>query len=200
MQNKYQSPNWFFEIDRIERYAFYESVFSPEECDTIIRLGKKLKPEKAEFLDSKNKPIKSKKVRDSNVSWIVPNPDTHWIFERVTAYVLDLNAKFFGFELTGMYEGLQFTNYKAPGGHYDYHIDKIFGGQIRKLSFSIQLNDPKDYEGGELSILESDKPEKLKKDRGLLIAFPSYSVHRVNPVTKGERNSLVGWISGPNFK
>mgnify|MGYP003677217951 FL=1 len=71
---------------------------------------------------------------------------------------------------------------------------------VRKLSLSIQLTDPKEYEGGELYIYEGDKGEKMKQGQGDLILFPSYMLHEVKPVTKGERNSLVCWVTGKQFK
>jgi PKHD-type hydroxylase len=71
---------------------------------------------------------------------------------------------------------------------------------IRKLSLSIQLTDPKEYEGGELILYEDDKGTEMKKEQGTLVLFPSYILHEVKPVTKGERNSLVAWVTGKQFK
>ena len=73
-------------------------------------------------------------------------------------------------------------------------------GNVRKLSFSVQLNDPKDYKGGELNLYTSEKPETMKKEQGTLILFPSFILHEVTPVTKGERNALVSWVTGKQFK
>ncbi len=107
----------------------------------------------------------------------------------------------FNFDIFGLYEGFQFTNYKAPSGKYNRHVDKGFGFPIRKLSISIQLTDPKEYEGGELYIDNGvESYVMMKKDQGALIAFPSYTLHEVMPVTKGERNSLVTWVTGKPFK
>ena len=71
---------------------------------------------------------------------------------------------------------------------------------IRQLSISIQLTDENNYEGGNLELLQSDKADKMEKTQGKLIMFPSFVQHRVTPVTKGERNSLVIWVTGNNFK
>ena len=105
----------------------------------------------------------------------------------------------YGFELTGFYEGAQVARY-APGGHYDWHVD--VGEQLqsaRKLSLSIQLSDGSEYEGGDFRFLgPTDAP--APRARGSLIAFPSFVTHRVEPVTQGERLSLVSWISGPPFR
>ena len=111
-----------------------------------------------------------------------------------------MNKRFFGFDLYGFTEGLQFTNYQAPTGRYDSHVDRAFDTSIRKLSITIQLSNPKDYEGGNLELINSNKPTICEKEQGKLYAFPSFVLHRVTPIIKGERNSLVGWITGKNFK
>ena len=71
---------------------------------------------------------------------------------------------------------------------------------VRKLSISIQLTNPEDYEGGELYLYNDDKGNLMDKTQGTLIIFPSYVLHEVMPVTKGERNSLVTWVTGKQFK
>jgi PKHD-type hydroxylase len=71
---------------------------------------------------------------------------------------------------------------------------------VRKLSISIQLTDPNEYEGGELYLYDDDKGTVMDKTQGTLILFPSYVLHEVVPVTKGTRNSLVTWVTGKQFK
>ena len=98
-------------------------------------------------------------------------------------------------------ENIQFTEYdSAYDGYYDWHIDT--GGKElssnRKLSMSVQLSDPSEYEGGELQVVK--ETNVLKKNRGSAFIFPSYLLHRVTPVTKGTRYSLVCWISGHPFR
>jgi PKHD-type hydroxylase len=105
----------------------------------------------------------------------------------------------FQFDLTGFAEGIQFTQYKAPSGHYVKHVDCI-PGATRKLSLSLQLTDPKDYEGGDVVFHYKNNPDVAPKSKGTVIIFPSYVLHEVTPVTRGERYSLVAWITGPQFK
>ena len=76
----------------------------------------------------------------------------------------------------------------------------MLDGVIRKLSLTIQLTDPSKYEGGDLEIFQSHEPLKMGKEQGMAILFPSYVLHGVIPVTKGERCSLVGWFTGDPFK
>jgi PKHD-type hydroxylase len=73
-------------------------------------------------------------------------------------------------------------------------------GSLRKISVVIQLSDPTEYEGGELQVMNGEEPYRVcNKEKGSLIMFPSFLLHRVTPVTKGCRRSLVLWISGPPF-
>ena len=105
------------------------------------------------------------------------------------------------------FEPFQYTIYEE-GDHYDWHIDSHTkpypNGFIRKISFTLCLNE--DYEGGEFEIASLNPKgvnQNIKfKDKfttGTLISFPSFSWHKVHPVTKGTRKVLVGWIVGPPF-
>lgn len=123
-----------------------------------------------------------------------------WVYRKVTDIVLNLNSRFFQFDLFGINEAFQFTNYIAPAGKYGKHIDRSINIPVRKLSISIQLSNPEEYEGGELKIFDRDEGIVMSKEQGTLIMFPSYTLHEVTPVTKGERNSLVTWVTGKQFK
>ena len=123
-----------------------------------------------------------------------------WVFRRITDIVLNLNERFFMFDIFSINEGLQFTNYIAPSGKYGKHVDRSMDMPVRKLSISIQLTDPKEYNGGELYLYNDDKGTVMDKTQGTLIMFPSYVLHEVMPITKGERNSLVTWVTGKQFK
>jgi len=190
-------PNscWSLQTDPVERWAFSKNLFTPQECDTIIAECKKYKMQLGTTLGDN-----SDLYRKSNVVFVTPTPELFWVYQRLTSSVIDLNSKFFNFDLSGFNEGLQFTEYVAPDGKYDYHVDKTHKNVIRKLSIVVQLSDPEEYEGGEFQYLDSAEPEVLLKDRGCLLAFPSWAMHRVTPITKGTRYSLVGWITGKPFK
>jgi PKHD-type hydroxylase len=97
---------------------------------------------------------------------------------------------------------MQYTIYEGNDlGHYDWHLD---AGNTsippRKLSFILQLSDPDSYEGGDLQIMNSTEPTTVKKEKGFAVVFPSYTLHRVTPVTKGIRKTLVIWVTGPTFR
>jgi PKHD-type hydroxylase len=192
---KFNNSSWNFKIDEINSYAFWDKAFSKEECNIIINIGKDKGLIKGITIGKE-----VKYLRESKISWLYPNDNMDWVFRRCTDIITNLNDRFFKFELHGFNEGFQFTNYQAPGGKYGRHVDRSFNGVIRKISISIQLTDPSEYEGGELYLYENDKGTLMSKEQGTLIMFPSYTLHEVMPVTKGERNSLVSWITGPAFK
>ena len=190
---KINNASWNFYLDQVNTYAYWEKVFTPEECEKIIKIAKNKGLIKGTTKNNSD-------VRESQISWLYSSDNLDWVFKRITDVVLNLNDRFFQFELHGLNEGLQFTNYKAPSDKYEKHIDRALNTVIRKLSLSIQLTDPKEYEGGELFLYEDEKGTEMKKEQGTLVLFPSYILHEVKPVTKGERNSLVTWVTGKQFK
>ena len=116
-----------------------------------------------------------------------------------------MNEQFYNFNLNG-FEKFQFTEYLSKdSGYYDWHIDCFLGKPdpsmqaMRKLSVSIILND--DFEGGEFEFNEGDSSDAIKVDvkKGTALLFPSFIGHRVKPVTRGNRYSLVVWVYGPKF-
>ena len=193
---KFENSSWNFELDQVNFYAFWNNAFSKEECQTIINIAKdKGLVQGKTFNDNK-----IKDVRDSKISWLYSDDNMEWVFRRVTDITLNLNERFFKFDLFGLNEGFQFTNYEAPSGKYGKHVDRAINIPVRKLSISIQLTNPDEYEGGELYLYDDDKGTVMDKTQGTLILFPSYVLHEVMPVTKGERNSLVTWVTGKQFK
>jgi PKHD-type hydroxylase len=189
----FENSSWNFELDQVNLYAFWNNAFSKEECQTIINIAKN-----KGLIKGKTK--EESDVRDSKISWLYPVDDMDWVFRRVTDITLNLNERFFKFDLFGINEGFQFTNYEAPSGKYGKHVDRGMNMSVRKLSISIQLTNPEEYEGGELYLYDDDKGTLMDKTQGTLIIFPSYVLHEVMPVTKGERNSLVTWVTGKQFK
>jgi PKHD-type hydroxylase len=192
---KFENSSWNFELDKVNLYAFWNNAFSKEECQTIINIAKNKGLVKGTTKGESD-------VRDSKISWLYPLDKMDWVFRRVTDITLNLNERFFKFDLFGLNEGFQFTNYEAPSGKYGKHVDRATNSIVRKLSISVQLTNPEEYEGGELKLYDGDDNEAniMEKAQGTLIIFPSYVLHEVMSVTKGERNSLVTWVTGKQFK
>ena len=148
----------------------------------------------------------SKNTRKSKIAWISDAYLREQLFYSVDLY----NKQNWNYDLDGC-DGIQYGTY-SDGGFYDWHVDEeaeiepINGKYlVRKLSMTIWLNDPDEYEGGEFDIeIKNPKSEvryeTLKLSKGSIIIFPSDKWHRVRPVTSGERKSLVTWFRGPPFR
>ncbi len=136
--------------------------------------------------------------RASAIAWLEPQPEARWLYHRLGMIFAEANRAY-RFELMGFVEALQYTVYD-PGGKFDWHID--LGPDMtsaRKLSVSVQLSPADEYEGGELEFLNARRGSEAL-GLGTAIFFPSYMVHRVTPLTRGRRCSLVAWAYGPRFR
>jgi PKHD-type hydroxylase len=169
-----------------------QGALSPEECDRVIALGETAHSEGGGVEDGPSE------YRVSRIAWLAPDPATEWLFHRLAALFSEAN-RHYGLELVGFVDALQYTVYGADQ-HFDWHLDLGPGStSARKLSMSIQLSDPDEYHGGALEFISlSPHPEAIR--RGTAIIFPSFLAHRVTPVTRGVRRSLVAWAYGPTFR
>ena len=188
---------WPFESDHVQRWAYWDNLFTKDECASIIALGNKQVLATA-GVDAEDKTMLD--VRDSKIAWVYPSEESQWVFQRVTSMIKSVNNDFFQFDLYGLVEGLQFTRYDAPSGRYVRHTDNLTHGFTRKLSVTIQLSADEDYDGGGLLLHYAKDPVKAPTDQGKAIVFPSFMLHEVEPVTKGTRYSLVCWVTGKPFK
>ena len=199
-------------------YWYFRSAVTPEQCNKIIDLGIKtkfdlgtvggikIKNYKKISKEEKNQLIK---IRKSNVAWL----EDKWLYDLITPYITTANKNANWNFQVDWFENIQFTIYKKSQ-FYDWHQDcwdkpyempnPNYNGKIRKISATIQLSDPKDYKGGELQfdfrnqINKSSniiKPKELLP-QGTIVVFPSHIYHKVTPVTKGTRYSLVLWSLG----
>jgi len=206
-------------------YYYWSNVIPHRICDMIIQYGKAIKKDVAitgglgRDRNLKTQPLTKKelkdlkKKRDSNICWF----NDRWVYREIQPYIHMANQKAgwnFQWDWT---ESCQFTIYQK-GQYYDWHCDSWdkpypeegpTKGKIRKLSVTVSLTDPKEYTGGELEFdFRQNDPDKKRKTqiakeiapKGSIIVFPSFVWHRVKPVTKGVRYSLVNWNLGWPFK
>jgi PKHD-type hydroxylase len=141
--------------------------------------------------------------RRSKIMFFRDNQAVPEIYNPVVNAVLAINNMHYKYNLSYI-EPLQYSVYESNDrGFYDIHCDTVYArssnGFMRKLSFSILLNDPEDFEGGELLFHTTTNPFKVELKKNDMILFPSYVPHSVSPVTSGVRKTLVGWVCGPNF-
>ncbi len=182
----------------ITNYYYYKNGLS---VDLIERI-RALVP-REEMYDGNVSGEIDKTYRSSRIYWIRKSEKTLWLYEKLMWFVKDANEKMWKFNLTNLFEDIQFTEYDADfEGHYDWHMD-MGGGEktsTRKLSMTIQLSDPDDYDGGELQFLINRNVSEPERDQGTVVLFPSFLLHRVKRVSRGRRQSLVLWIHGPPFQ
>ena len=189
-------------------FWYFQSAIPPRICDLIVKYGKSEKEREIMAItggfgrdrDLKKQPLNKdeiknlQKKRDSNIVWM----NDKWIYKEIQPYVRIAN--------------------KSAGWNYDWHCDSWdkpymedgpINGKIRKLSVTVTLTDPKEYKGGELEFdFRNQDPDKKPNIRtcteilpkGSLVVFPSFVWHRVKPVTKGVRHSLVIWNCGYPYK
>ena len=188
------------ELDSISRRAEYAG-YTDAEIEKIKELCETLTKGKG-MVGGATETEDISAVRTSTVSWLARTPESEWIYDRLAFIARKLNADFYGFDLFGFVEDMQYTVYEGDvSGHYTWHLD-ISGCSTapRKFSLVLQLSDPSEYEGGHLQVQTEPEPATVTKQKGLVTAFPSWTLHRVTPVTSGVRRTLVVWVAGPQFR
>ena len=188
-------------------YYYFTRAIDRKTCNKILKVGGK---EEEAVVGHGGQATKiDKKVRISKVAWT----SDQWVYDLIWPYMLEANdLAGWRYDITGA-EGTQIGKYEE-GGFYGFHMDgksdnfsvyntpenKFKHGNVRKLSLSLLLND--DYEGGDFQFAKANEevhtPDFNKL--GSIIVFPSFMMHRVEPVTKGTRYSLVSWFLGPPFR
>ena len=182
-------------------WEVWTGALTSDECDAIVSRAQGYVENDATigFSDSTRSDLH---YRTSVIRWLDAHREGD-IVSRVMTFVLSSNRTNFGVDIVAPYE-IQFTEYHATNqGHYDWHqgvwleSDKPFA---RKLSVVVQLSDPAEYEGGAFEFFGLQSPGPTFAPRGSLLIFPSFLQHRVLPVTKGTRRSLVTWVEGPRWR
>jgi PKHD-type hydroxylase len=142
-------------------------------------------------------------LRRAGLVWLDDLPGQGHVMEALVRAVAAANRTAFGFDLTDFRESAQIARYGAEDqGHFDWHADVGQGPAAarRKLTVVVQLSAPDGYGGGALEVRPSTAVLTAPRDRGTMAVFPSPMLHRVTPVTAGERFSLTLWAHGPAFR
>lgn len=195
-----------------ESVVVWEGIFTEEECDNINaigELGEFMKGRVGEYRPASDENdeedgMENASIRDTDITWIEPDQDTYWIFDRLAELIAKVNYDKFQLDLT-RFDGFQYSVYNEAG-HYNWHVDTQEmpreDGSFRKLSLSLMLSDPDEYEGGELALADGGtlaSPKLLKLKKGTVVFFYSFIPHTVLPVKSGKRVSLVTWALGPKL-
>jgi len=179
-----------------------QPMFTPLQCKMIIEAGREEPRNDAQV--GSDKGIKGgvidTKTRTSHISWI-PFKKMPEMYKDIEKTMKTTNGNHFGFDGMQITEFAQYTEY-PEGGFYDWHVDNDVNCQneppVRKISMTCLLSPQNEFEGGDLELIKEGQSVKLQQ--GQAVFFASFIRHRVAPVTKGVRRSLVMWFGGTPFK
>ena len=177
-------------------------MFTPLQCKMVIEAGREEPRNDAQVGSGEG--IKGgvidTKTRTSHISWI-PFSKMPEMYKQIEKTMLQTNGNHFGFDGMRLTELAQYTEY-PEGGFYDWHVDNDVNCEneppVRKISMTCLLSPENEFEGGDLELIKPGQAVKLKQ--GQAAFFASFIRHRVAPVTKGVRRSLVMWFGGTPFK
>jgi len=179
-----------------------QPMFTPLQCKMVIEAGREEPRNNAEVGSSEGIKggVLDTKTRTSHISWI-PFKKMPEMYKDIEKIMRSTNGNHFGFEGMQITEQAQYTEY-PEGGFYDWHTDNDVNCQkeppVRKISMTCLLSPENEFEGGDLELVKEGQSVKLKQ--GQAVFFASFIRHRVAPVTKGVRRSLVMWFGGTPFK
>ena len=179
----------------------FPNVFSPDECRWLINLPLPVANAAIEVRHADDlQRVESDKLdygyRRTKIKSIPPEPGNAWIFQRLARLIGQVNKEAFHFQLNDVLT-VDVLEY-SPDGFFDWHVDLGAGFfSTRKLSVIGFLTPPDQYEGGDLCFMDGGPP--LRLPQGTTAIFPSYLLHKVEPVTRGSRFTLVAWAHGPSF-
>jgi len=181
-------------IDQTAHYVV-DDAFTAEELGWINNLQALYPFQHATVIGNNNG------IRESEIKWMHSDDKSFWVYEKLSQYIQQANNALWKFNLQSIVDSIQYTVYYEGGGHYDWHVD-IGPGLInhRKISLTIQLSDSNEYEGGDLEIWTGGDFKTIERKQGCAILFPSFLMHRITPITKGIRRSLVLWVGGESYK
>jgi PKHD-type hydroxylase len=175
-------------------------LFTPDQCQKIINAGRRQKPQQASVGMGRPQGGVDTKKRTTTISWI-PFKEMEPMYNDINIFIQKANKNHFGFGDIQITEQAQFTEY-PEGGFYNWHMDTDVNMQheppVRKISMTLLLSPENQFEGGDLELMAPGKRANMKQ--GHAIIFASFLNHRVAPVTKGVRQSLVMWFGGEPFK
>ncbi|WP_426033621.1 2OG-Fe(II) oxygenase [Cypionkella sp. TWP1-2-1b2] len=174
-------------------------ALSPDECDRLITLIAAHHLKDAGLVGGTT----AHSIRRAEIAWLDDIAEAAWVLDRMISLTAQANREAFQFDLTDFGESPQVARYTAEReGHFDWHSDIGAGNWAakRKLTIVVQLSDPTTYEGGTLELRPDSNITQAPRTRGTATIFPSFTLHRVTPLTSGTRWSLTLWSHGPAFR
>lgn len=185
-------------------FYYYKNVFTDEminNLEEMVYANYKFSKGRTGFVEI-GSDTDSYETNNRDIAYINPAPHSKWLYELLFPLALQANEKLFHFDIDVVTDPIHYVIYPEDGGHLDWHMDiGAYSVNKRKIAMTVQLSDPSEYEGGEFEIWFGGKqPIIVPRQKGDVICFPAFCMHRIRPIKKGRRKCLVFWTGGRPFK
>ena len=197
-------------------FYYYPKYFTDEKIEAIHEMVRRggYKFEKG-GTGSDGVPKDQYYSNNRDIAYVPGDPNSWWLYNELEKCVIEANTRLFQFDIHHVTDPLHYVIYPTPnqpdktgqtrpeGGYLDWHMD-IGKGEVnrRKLATTVQLSDPNDYEGGDFQVWYggSENFITLPREKGDVLIMPTFYLHNITPITKGERRALVYWTGGEPFR
>ena len=185
-------------------FYYYKNVFSDEmikQLEDMVYTNYKFSKGKTGVAEL-GTDTDSYATNNRDIAYITPMPYSKWLYDLLFPLALEANEKLFHFDIDIVTDPIHYVIYPEDGGHLDWHMDTgAYGVNRRKIAMTVQLSDPSEYEGGEFEIwFGGQQSVVVPREKGDVICFPAFCMHRVRPIKKGKRKCLVFWTGGRPFR
>lgn len=178
----------------------YFNDYHIDKVEALVSSKYELKDGKTGVRETNDLETSSSNIR--KIAYITPNLESSWLYDLLFPVALKVNDQYFGFDIDVVTDPIHYVIYPENGGFLTWHLDVgKYRVNKRKISLTVQLSDPSDYEGGDFQIWTGGENfVTVPREKGEIIVFPSFLLHRVTPITKGQRKCLVFWVGGTPFR
>lgn len=206
-----KSYNDFKPTSNWNTFYYYKNIFTDEMINNLTaNVEKDYKFEKGRTgVKELGTDTNSYETNNRDIAYIGLNGNYKWLYDLLWPLVVEANDTTFHFDIDIVTDPIHYVIYPTPttpqndnGGHLDWHMDVgAHSVNKRKLAMTVQLSDPKDYDGGDFEIwFGGNRQTLVPREKGDVIIFPAFCMHRVTPITRGERRCLVFWTGGRPFR
>ena len=196
--NQKVTSNW-------NTFYYFKNVFNDQmirELETMVHQNYKFSKGRTGVAELGND-TDSYETNNRDIAYIRPADHSKWLYDLLSPMMFEANENAFHFDIDTVTDPIHYVIYPEDGGHLDWHMDVgAFDVNRRKLSMTVQLSDSSEYDGGEFEIWMGGKDGfvTLPREKGDVIIFPTFLMHRVKPITRGQRKVLVFWMGGRPFR
>lgn len=185
-------------------FYYYKNIFNDqmiEHLENMVYKNYKFSKGRTGFAEL-GTDTDSYQTNNRDIAYITPKPESKWLYDLLFPLALEANEKLFHFDIDVVTDPIHYVIYPEDGGHLDWHMDTgAYAVNKRKIAMTVQLSDPSEYEGGEFEIwFGGQQSVVVPREKGDVICFPAFCMHRVRPIKRGRRKCLVFWTGGRPFR